>query len=72
MAKDKKDQIVFVDALGRTTLSPEVRDWTYEQLEKTFKGVLDYNSLAKQLGIKPKGSNQSTKLESKPDTEKEK
>jgi hypothetical protein len=70
MSKNAKEQpIVFVHALGRTTLNPDVKNWTFEQLEKTFKGVLDYESLAKQLGIKPKGKNEP-KPESKPETEK--
>lgn len=65
----KKDEsIVFIHALGKTTLNPDVKNWTYEQLEKQYKGVLDYDLLAKQLGIKPKGLNQIAK----PESEKEK
>lgn len=45
--------IVFVHALGKTTLNDEVKSWTFEQLKEAFEGKLDYVSLAKQLGIKP-------------------
>lgn len=37
---------------GRTTIDDEVKKWSYARLKKTFEGHLDYEALAKQLGIK--------------------
>lgn len=38
---------------GKTTLNDSVKDWSYEKIERVFKGKIDYVALAKQLGIKP-------------------
>lgn len=38
---------------GKTTLDDSVKEWSYEKLERVFKGKIDYVSLAKQLGITP-------------------
>ncbi len=49
--------IRFADSMGVTTLDGSIKGWSYEKIEETFKGKLDYVALAKQLGIEPKKSN---------------
>jgi len=47
----------FIDGSGhRHSIGDHVKEWSYEQIEDSFKGVLDYEKLASQLGKKPKSS----------------
>lgn len=60
---------IFSDVIGNHSIHDSVKTMSYEQLESTFKGKLDYVKLAAQLGIKP---TKNTKAESDKKTDEKK
>ena len=43
----------FKNGTRMVDVHDSIKDMSYEEIEKTWKGKLDYVSLAKQLGKKP-------------------